>query len=42
MVSTKTFPQDRGYVTAVAGALDALLGQDRVIPAGGIVFLPRT
>ena len=42
MVSTKTFPQNRGYVTAVAGALDALLGQDRVIPAGGIVFLPRT
>jgi hypothetical protein len=42
MVSTKTFPQNRGYVTAVAGALDALLGQDRVIPAGGIVFLQRT
>jgi len=42
MVSTKTFPQNRGYVTAVAGALDALLGQDRVTPAGGIVFLPRT
>ena len=41
MVSTKTFPQNRGYVTAVAGALDALLGQDRVIPAGGIVFLQR-
>ena len=41
MVSTKTFPQNRGYVTAVAGALDALLGQDRAIPAGGIVFLPR-
>src|ERR1700727_77435 len=31
MVSTKTFPQNRGYVTAVAGALDALLGQDRGI-----------
>jgi hypothetical protein len=42
MVSTKTFPQNRGYVTAVAGALDALLGQDRGIPAGGIVFLQRT
>jgi hypothetical protein len=41
MVSTKTFPQNRGYVTAVAGALDALLGQDRGVPAGGIVFLPR-
>ena len=42
MVSTKTFPQNRGYVTAVAGALDALLGQDRGIPAGGMVFLQRT
>ena len=42
MVSTKTFPQNRGYVTAVAGALDALLGQDRGIPAVGKVFLQRT
>lgn len=42
MVSTKTFPQNRGYVTAVASALDALLGQDGGIPAGGIVFLQRT
>lgn len=42
MVSAKTFPQNRGYVTAVASALDALLGQDGRIPAGGIVFLQRT
>jgi hypothetical protein len=41
MVSTKTFPQNRGYVTAGASALDALLGTDGGIPAGGIVFLQR-
>ncbi len=42
MVSTKTFPQHRGHITAVTSALDALLGADGAIPAGGIVFLPRT
>jgi hypothetical protein len=42
MVSTKTFPQNRGRITAVTSALDALLGRDGAIPAGGIVFLPRT
>ena len=31
----KTFPQNRGYVTAVASALDALLGTDGGIPAAG-------
>jgi hypothetical protein len=41
MVSTKTFPQSRGYVTAVASALDALLGTDGALAAGGIVFLSR-
>lgn len=42
MVSTKTFPQTRGYVTAVAGALNAQLGRDAAIPAGGTVFLRST
>jgi Domain of unknown function (DUF5615) len=42
MVSTKTFPQNRGHITAVTSALDALLGAGGAIPAGGIVFLPRT
>jgi hypothetical protein len=42
MVSTKTFPQHRGYIAAITSALDVLLGTDGAIPAGGIVFLPRT
>jgi hypothetical protein len=45
MVSSKTFPQSRGYVIAVTSALDALLAADGGIPAGGVAFLaqvPRT
>jgi hypothetical protein len=41
MVSSKTFPQGRGYVIAVASALDALLAADGGIQAGGVVFLAR-
>ena len=39
MVSSKTFPQSRAYVTAVTTALDILLATDGAIQAGGIVFL---
>jgi hypothetical protein len=45
MVSSKSFPQSRGYVIAVTSALDALLAADGVIQAGAVVFLaqaPRT
>jgi hypothetical protein len=41
MVSSKTFPQGRAYVIAVASALDALLAADGGIQAGGVVFLAR-
>jgi hypothetical protein len=41
MVSTKTFPQNRSYVTTVASALDTLLGTDDGFPPGGVVFLSR-
>lgn len=38
MVSTKTFAQNRTYVTAVTGALDALLAVEDSIHADGVVF----
>ncbi len=41
LMSTKTFPQDRGFTTAVASALEALLsGTDKVQP-GQVRFLTR-
>ncbi len=41
LVSTKTFPQDRGFTTAVTSALEALLsGTDKVQP-GQVRFLRR-
>ena len=41
LVSTKTFPQDRGFATAVTSALEALLsGTDKVQP-GQVRFLTR-
>lgn len=40
LVSTKTFPQDRGFVGAVAGALVALLDGGQIRP-DQIVFLAR-
>ena len=42
MVSSKTFPQSRGYVIAVTSALDALLAADGCIQPGGVVFLARS
>lgn len=42
MVSSRTFPQNKAYVVAVAGALDALLATDGGIEPGGVVFLARS
>jgi hypothetical protein len=42
MVSSKTFPQNRAYVTAITTALDALLATDGGIQAGAVVFLARS
>ena len=39
MVSTKTFPQNRAYVVAVATALNSLLASTSDELAGQIVFL---
>jgi hypothetical protein len=41
MVSTKTFPQNRNYVTAITSALNLLLARDGAIVAGGVIFLAR-
>ena len=41
MVSSKTFPQSRGYVVAVTSTLDALLAADGSQP-GGVAFLTRS
>jgi hypothetical protein len=41
LVSTATFPQDRNFVGAVAGALVALLDQPGQIQADQVMFLPR-
>lgn len=41
MISSKTFPQNRTYVTAVTSALDAMLATTNVIQPGGVVFLAR-
>jgi hypothetical protein len=41
MVSSRTFPQSRGYVIAVTSALDALLAAHGGIQAGGVVFLAQ-
>jgi hypothetical protein len=40
LVSTRAFPQDRGFVGAVAAALAALLDSDQ-IQAGQVIFLAR-
>ncbi len=42
MVSSKTFPQARGYVIAVASALDALLAAEDGVHPGGVAFLTRS
>jgi hypothetical protein len=41
MVSSKTFPQSRACVIAVASALDALLAAAGGVHSGGVVFLAR-
>jgi hypothetical protein len=41
LVSTKTFPQNRGFTTAMTAALETLLsGMDKVQP-GQVLFLTR-
>lgn len=40
LVSTKTFPQNRAFVSAVTNALNSLLATEAA-PAGDVVFLPR-
>jgi hypothetical protein len=40
LVSTKTFPQDRSYTSAVAGALAALLDK-HTVQADQVIFLAR-
>ena len=40
LVSTRTFPQDRAFVTAVTSALNSLLAA-QAASAGDAVFLPR-
>lgn len=41
MVSTKAFPQNRTYITAVTSALDALLNAAESAQPGGVIFLTR-
>lgn len=41
LVSTKTFPQDRTYVTAITTALAAFPDQPAAMQPGGVVFLSR-
>ncbi len=41
LVSTKTFPQDRSFVGAVAGALGALFDSGVQIQADQVMFLAR-
>jgi len=40
-VSTKTFPQARGYTAAITSALMTLLGQPGQIQPGQVHFLTR-
>jgi hypothetical protein len=42
LVSTKTFPQNRGFPSAVATALAALLGSTAKIQPGQVLFLTRS
>jgi Domain of unknown function (DUF5615) len=41
LVSTKTFPQDRGYRSAVAAALGVLLSRPAEVQPGQVLFLKR-
>jgi hypothetical protein len=42
LVSTKTFPQNRGFSSAIASALRALLGSTAKIQSGQVLFLVRS
>jgi hypothetical protein len=41
LVSTKTFPQDRGFTTAITAALEALLSGSHKVQPGQVLFLTR-
>jgi len=41
LISTKTFPQDRTYVTAITNALTTLLEKPGQIQPGHVLFLTR-
>jgi hypothetical protein len=41
LVSTRTFPQSRGFTGAIAAALETLLSGPSKIQPGQVVFLPR-
>ena len=41
LVSTKAFPQNRGFTTAITAALDALLSSTEKIQPGQVLFLTR-
>lgn len=41
LVSTRTFPQDRGFTNAITAALDTLLGGPEKIQPGQVLFLTR-
>jgi hypothetical protein len=42
LVSTKAFPQNRAFTTAIAAALGTLLGDTAKIQAGHVLFLKRS
>jgi hypothetical protein len=41
LISSKTFPQNRGYVSAVTNALHSLLASSKDALDGRVLFLPR-
>jgi predicted nuclease of predicted toxin-antitoxin system len=41
LVSSKTFPQDRGFTSAITAALDTLLSDVEKIQPGQVLFLTR-
>jgi len=41
VVSTRTFPQNRSFTTAIAAALEALLNDMNKIQSGQVLFLTR-
>jgi hypothetical protein len=41
LVSTKTFPQSRGFTTAITAALETLLSDTNKLQPGQVRFLTR-